>query len=497
MAIEVKIPQISEGVESAQVIEILVSEGDSVKEGQSLIAVETDKASVEVPSSDSGKVKEIKVKEGDEVKVGDVILILEEEGEEDGGEDEKEKDKKKEDKKAKEDEEDKDEDEEQEDKKKEDVEAEDKNKEEDKEKEENKKKEEGDEEDEIKEDKEGKSKKKEEKEDKEKTKDKQDKESEEEGYKKEKSEKEKEGDEKEGDSDQVAASPKIRRLAREIGVSLKEVSGSGPGGRITEEDVKSQSKEKKEKPSKEATQQTSLPDFSKWGAVEKEPLSNIRKTTAKATANSWQTIPHVFQFDEADISGIEEYMEKNQEKAEKAGGKLTITAILVKVMANALQQFPRFNASVDMENEEVILKKYYSIGIAVDTEKGLLVPVIRDVEKKTIIEIAVEITELSEKTRNGELSPEEMQGGNISISNLGGIGGTNFTPIVYPPQVAILGVSRAKQQPVYREGGFEPRQILPMSLSYDHRLIDGADGAKFLRWICQALEDPYKALLGA
>ena len=167
-------------------------------------------------------------------------------------------------------------------------------------------------------------------------------------------------------------------------------------------------------------------------------------------------------------------------------------------MANALLQFPQFNASIDMENEKVILKKYYHIGVAVDTEKGLLVPVIRDVNKKTIIELAVEIGALSEKARQGKLSPEDMEGGNITISNLGGIGGTQFTPIVYSPQVAILGVSRAKTQAVYTaDGNFEPRQILPLSLSYDHRMIDGADGARFLRWICLALEDPFKALLGA
>jgi len=293
----------------------------------------------------------------------------------------------------------------------------------------------------------------------------------------------------------IPASPSVRRLAREIGVNITEIKGSGPGGRITEADVKSQSKNKDGGSTQE--EQGSLPDFSKWGLVEREKLTGIRKATAKHTTESWQQIPHVFQFDEADISGIEEYMLKNKEKVEKVGGKLTITAILVKIMASALQQFPHFNASIDLENEEVILKKYYHIGIAVDTEKGLLVPVIRDVDHKTIDQLAVEITELAQKARDQKLSPEEMQGGNISISNLGGIGGTGFTPIISHPQVAILGVSRTKTQPVFVDGHFVPKQILPLSLSYDHRLIDGADGAKFLKWICQALEDPYKALLGA
>ena len=495
MAIEVKIPQISEGVESAEVIEILVSEGDSIEKDQSIIAVETDKASVEVPSSDAGKVKEIKVKEGDEVKVGDVILILEEE---DGNDEEEEDDKdekgeeaegkdqeddqkkdKKDDDDQREDDEDDDEAEDADDEEDEDDEDEDDQKEE---------KEKSD--DEVKEEKEGKKKSKGKK-----SSDDDDKED----GKEEKDEDKPQGKkEKKSDQDDLAdipASPSVRRLAREIGVNIANIEGSGSGGRITEEDVKSQSKNKDSGSTQE--EQESLPDFSKWGLVEREKLSGIRKATAKHTTYSWQQIPHVFQFDEADISGIEEYMLKNKEKVEKAGGKLTITAILVKIMASALQQFPQFNASIDLENEEVILKKYFHIGIAVDTEKGLLVPVIRDVDHKTIDQLAVEITELAQKARDQKLSPEDMQGGNISISNLGGIGGTGFTPIISHPQVAILGVSRTKTQPVFVDGNFVPKQILPLSLSYDHRLIDGADGAKFLKWICQALEDPYKALLGA
>lgn len=449
MTKEITIPQISEGVESAQVTEILVSEGDNIKEEQSIIAVETDKASVEVPSSDSGKVKEIKVKEGDEVKVGDVILVIEEE-EEEGEKEEKDKKKKDSDDlegKKKKDEEKEDQAEKKKEKEKEGIEA----KEKEKGKEEDKEKDKGDE-----------------------------------------------------DLDAIPASPAVRRLAREMGVNIKDVEGSGPEGRITEEDIKAKADKKEDETDKEDKKakgkrpaQPSLPDFSKWGQVERQSLSNIRMTTAKNTTASWQTIPHVFQFDEADISGIEEYMEKNSKKAEEAGGKLTITAILTKIAASALQQFPKFNASIDMENQEVILKKYVHIGIAVDTEKGLLVPVIRDVDKKSIIELAVEITKMAEKARAQKLSPEDMQGGNLAISNLGGIGGTNFTPIVYHPQVAILGVSKVKTQPVYIDGNFEPRQILPLSLSYDHRLIDGAEGARFINWITQALEDPYKALLGA
>ena len=474
MAKEVKVPKISEGVESATVAEVMVSEGDTIEKEQSIIALETDKASVEVPSSDGGKVKEIKVKEGDELKVGDVILTLEEE---DGQEEKTE-----ETEKEKETEEDK-EGEKKKEKEKEDKEGEKEKKEEGKEK-----KEKAEKEDEGKEEKE--EDKEEEKAEKEEDKEKK----EEQAKKEEKAGEEKE--EKEEAGEEVPASPAVRRLARELDVDLKALDGSGPEGRITEEDVKSQSKKKKGK-EEGALSQPPLPDFSQWGQVEKEALSTIRKTTAKNTVASWQSIPHVTQFDEADVSGIEEYRKKNAEKVQEAGGKLTVTAILTKIVANALQQFPKFNASIDAEKEEVILKKYIHIGIAVDTEKGLLVPVIRDVNKKSISQIAVEITELSERARNQQLSPEDMKGGNFSISNLGGIGGTNFTPIVYHPQVAILGVARAKTQPVFIDGSFQPRQILPLSLSYDHRLIDGAEGAKFLRWIGQALEDPYKALLGA
>lgn len=489
MAIEVKIPQISEGVDSAEVVEILVSKGDSIKEEQSIIAIETDKASVEVPSSHSGTVKEIKVKEGDEVKVGDVVLILEEDENGEGSDEEKvesseEKKEEKEDaeSKGKSKEKPSVKEEKEEPKKKEKSKTDDKEEETSAEKEEDKELEES-------KDKKSEGKAQEDETDGQK----------EESDEDEKPEKTKDQPVKKESEDvvgEVAASPGTRRLAREIGVDINQVEGSGPGGRIKEEDVKAQSGKKGDEG--KSPQQIELPDFSKYGAVERESLSKIRKATAKNTLTSWQTVPHVFQFDEADISATEEYRKNNKGQVEESGGKLTITAILVKVMANALLQFPQFNASIDMENEEVILKKYYHIGVAVDTEKGLLVPVVRDVNKKTIMELAVEIGELSEKAREGKLSPEDMEGGNITISNLGGIGGTQFTPIVYSPQVAILGVSRAKTQAVYTEdGNFEPRQILPLSLSYDHRMIDGADGARFLRWICLALEDPFKALLGA
>src|SRR5699024_819921 len=207
-----------------------------------------------------------------------------------------------------------------------------------------------------------------------------------------------------------------------------------------------------------------LPDFSKWGTVERQPLSEIRKATAEQTQSSWQAVPHVTQFDEADVSGIEAYIEQHQDEVEKQGGKLTITAVLTKVIANALHQFPKFNASIDMKAGEVILKKYIHIGIAVDTDEGLLVPVVRDVDEKSIIELATQITRLVEKAREKELSSEEMKGGTMIISNLGGIGGTQFTPVIYHPQVAILGVSEMMTKPVYHKESesFQPVLTLPL-----------------------------------
>ncbi|MFO7617027.1 MAG: 2-oxo acid dehydrogenase subunit E2 [Bacteroidales bacterium] len=289
----------------------------------------------------------------------------------------------------------------------------------------------------------------------------------------------------------VPASPTVRRFARELGVDITKVKGSGPGGRISDADVKAHVKQlvKGSLPSSPA-EYAEVPDFSQWGPVELEPMSRIRQITAESTVRSWQTIPQVVQFDKADITEVEKFRLMNRAAVEKAGGKLTMTAILLKVTAMALRQFPKFNASVDMKNRQVVYKDYVHIGIAVDTEQGLLVPIVRDVDKKSITALSIEMNELAERARNRKLTSEEMQGGNFTISNLGGIGGTAFTPIVYPHQVAILGVSRSAMEQVYRDGEFVARNMLPLSLSYDHRLIDGADGARFLGWISKALEQP-------
>jgi pyruvate dehydrogenase E2 component (dihydrolipoamide acetyltransferase) len=282
------------------------------------------------------------------------------------------------------------------------------------------------------------------------------------------------------------------------------VHGSGPDGRISQEDVKEHARRilssvgtTLTRGSGEPATSVPLPDFQKWGPIERQPMSNIRRKTAEHLSHAWTTIPHVTQFAKADITPMEELRAKFRKQVEEAGGNLTVTAVLVKVLAAAVKPFPQFNASLDAGNNAIIYKKYVNVGVAVDTEYGLLVPVIRNADQKNITQIAVEMHQLSEKARAKKLSLDEMSGGGISISNLGGIGGTYFTPIVNWPEVAILGVSRGIVEPVWRAEKFEPRQLLPLSLSYDHRVIDGADAMRFLRWVVEAIEQPFLlSLLG-
>ncbi|UCE66224.1 MAG: 2-oxo acid dehydrogenase subunit E2 [Candidatus Zixiibacteriota bacterium] len=295
--------------------------------------------------------------------------------------------------------------------------------------------------------------------------------------------------------EQIApASPSVRRLARELGVDLQNVTGTGSGDRITDEDVKAYAKGiiiSKQTAGAALITQQKMPDFSAYGEVEIKPFSKVRRITAETLSYAWNTVPHVTQFDKADITELEEFRQKHKGKIEEAGGKLTLTAFLIKVAATALKVHPQFNASVDMARGEIIYKKYYHIGVAVDTDRGLLVPVIRDVDKKSVARLAVELTEISKKARDKKIMPDELQGGNFTVSNLGGIAGANFTPIVYWPQVAILGVGRSTLEPVYIDGRFKPRLMMPLGLSYDHRIIDGADGARFIKWVVDALEDPF------
>ncbi|GJQ63387.1 MAG: acetyltransferase component of pyruvate dehydrogenase complex [Melioribacteraceae bacterium] len=436
--VEFRLPELGENIESADITRILVSVGDEIKLDQGVVEIETDKASVEVPSEVEGTVKEVKVKEGESAKVGDVLIVVDGSGSAPAPKTEEEKPAP----------------------------------------------------------------------------------AKEEAPKKPETPKTSPSPRSENQrageppvdparpniphrSDMpkkiAPAAPSVRRFAREIGIDINEVSGSGPGGRININDVKRYAKNLNESIRKGGVsagtpigiKKEQLPDFTKWGDIDVQPMSNVRKKTAEHLSYAWATIPHVTQFDKADITELEKMRKAFGKKAEAAGGKLTVTAILLKVIAGALKKFPQFNSSIDMDKKEVIYKKYINIGLAVDTDRGLLVPVIKEVDKKNIIELAVELSEISAKARDKKLTIDDMQGGNFSISNLGGIGGTSFTPIVNAPEVAILGVSRGGFEPVWIDGEFQPRLMLPLSLSYDHRIIDGADAARFIRWVSEALENPF------
>ena len=433
MAVEFKLPDLGENIESGDIINVLVAVGDTLAEDQPVIELETDKAVIEVPSPVSGVVRQVHVEPGDQASVGQLILTVEAEVQDAAPAQEVE-----------------------------DATA------------------------------------------------------------------PTEtappaavpaatqsatappaspaGPERtypaptSGPRNLVPAAPSVRRLAREIGVDISQVTGSGPGGRISEDDVKGHARRLNEQRQSAAApgvdlSAVPLPDFSRWGEVERQPMSRVRQITAQRLQTAWATIPMVTQFDKADITELEKWRKEYGPKAEAAGGKLTPTAILIKVLAAALKVFPQFNASIDMTSQEIVRKHYYNIGIAVDTPHGLLVPVVRDVDRKNIVELAVELTQIAGKTRERKIALEEMQGGCMTISNVGVMGGTGFTPIINPPEVAILGVARSSYEPVYVDGEFVPRLMMPLALTYDHRLIDGADGARFLRWVAQALENPFLLIL--
>ena len=289
----------------------------------------------------------------------------------------------------------------------------------------------------------------------------------------------------------VAAAPSVRRMARELGVDIRRIQGTGPAGRVSQDDVQAFVRGSLSAPQGGGAAAPQLPDLSKWGEVERKPMSNIRRKTAEHLSHAWNVIPHVTQHDRADITALDALRTQYSPQAEKAGGKLTVTAIALKIVAAGLRKFPQFNSSLDVARGEIAYRKSVHVGVAADTERGLLVPVIRDVDRKGIFELSAELAKLSEKARAGKLSLDEMQGGGFTITNLGGIGGVGFTPIVNWPEVAILGISRASHEPVYVNRQFEPRLMLPLSLSYDHRVIDGADAARFLRWVAEAFEQPF------
>ncbi len=300
----------------------------------------------------------------------------------------------------------------------------------------------------------------------------------------------------------VFASPSVRRFAREIGVDIRSVRGSGPGGRIDQGDIKRHSRETPiQTPSlgHTALSPGALPDFSEFGAVERVPMSRLRRTIKRNMAVSWHEVPHVTLFHTADVTELEQVRRDYRGRAEQAGGRLTITAILLKITAAALKAHPHVNSSLDAENNELVLKRYVHLGVAVDTPRGLVVPVIRDVDEKNIIQISVELTDISERARSGDLGLQDFRGSSFTVTNLGGMGTGHFTPIIHHPNTAILGLGRAERRPIWSDAldNWEPRSILPLSFTFDHRAMDGADGARFMTWIADVIRQPLVLALGS
>ena len=310
----------------------------------------------------------------------------------------------------------------------------------------------------------------------------------------------------------VPASPATRRLARELGVDLHLVAPTGPAGLVTAEDVRLSAQNGKTdrevpaaRPVADEVQplpisEPPLPDFTRWGPVERVPFRSIRRATGKQMTLAWSLIPHVNSQDEIDITSLEAFRQKHKAEIESAGGKLTLTVFALKAIATALKTYPRFNATLDMANAEILIKQYYNIGVAVNTDRGLIVPVVRDVDRKSIKELSVELNNLVQRTRDRKTTLEEMQGGTFTITNAGAMGGGFFAPIINYPEVAILGVGQARMQPVVRDkgkGDFQivPRLMMPVVLCIDHRVLDGADAIKFLRVIIESLEDPDELLM--
>jgi pyruvate dehydrogenase E2 component (dihydrolipoamide acetyltransferase) len=427
--VDFHLPDLGENITSADVVNVLVKVGDVIEADQAILEIETDKATIEVPTTIAGKVVEVLVKAGRKAKVGDVMIKIETV---DGA---------------------------------------------------------------VKESKPVEVKK-------EATKESPNAETKKEVVKTPTGERPSIQPAELDNQPPVLkgaapAAPSVRRIAREIGVDINKVPGTGPNSRISMDDVKSFSKKLHESYAKGGgtglnIKSESLPDFTKFGAINKVEMTNIRKKTADHLSYAWATIPHVTQFDKADITLLEKTRKELNKNSEV---KLTVTAILVKIIVESLKKFPQFNSSIDIEKKEIIYKSYFNIGVAVDTEFGLIVPIIKNVDKKSLTEISVDMNALAEKARKKKIGLDDLQGGCFTISNLGGIGGTYFTPIVNVPEVAILGVSRGANEPVWNGVGvFEPRLMLPLSLSYDHRIIDGADAIRFLRFVVEALEQPLRLL---
>lgn len=451
---EFRLPELGEDIEEADILKILVSEGDSVEVDQPLIEIETDKATVEVPAETAGTVKKIHVQEGETIKVGQAIMTIEAGAppkapakekapreEEQGQEAESEPIEEAEQAKA-------------------------------------------DDEPAAK--------------------------MEPEAAVPEKGPETKTEPVKReatvatdtplpGDRP-TFASPSVRKFAREIGVDLAAAEGSGPGGRITEADVKRFSREHPAAPNAPqalpgawaATEFRPLPDFSQWGPVRRESLSRLRRTVSRNMSRAWTEIPHVHLDHHADITAMEELRQRYKERAKAAGGNLTISVMMLKIVAAALRAHPIVNSSYDPEEQELILKDYVHIGVAVDTDRGLVVPKIENVDHKNIIELSVELNEIAERARKNELTLEELRGSSFTVTNLGSLGTGHFSPIINWPEVAVLGLGRAERRAVWDEQRreFTPRLIMPLSLGHDHRVLDGADGARFMTWIVEAINNP-------
>jgi pyruvate dehydrogenase E2 component (dihydrolipoamide acetyltransferase) len=451
MAKEFKLPDLGEGIHEAEVFKVNVESGQQVQEDETLLEVETDKAAVEIPSPYTDVVTSVDVDSGDVVHVGDVLMTFGGTGENVPGEAPEEAKAIEEEARARE------------------PEAE----------------------------------------------------------REEAAEPAEPPERREGRP--VPAAPSTRRLARELGVNLRDVPASGPGGRVLKSDVRAyveeaevpeEKEEREAAPAEErpalmgvSTREAapSLPDFEKTGPIERVPLRSVRRATARQMALSWSQVPHVNAMDHADITELETLRRRYKDAVEEKGGHLTLTVFVVKALTNALKQYPRFNASLDVESEEIVLKKYYNIGVAVDTDRGLVVPVLRNTDQKSIVEIAVELDELVQRTREGEARLEDMQGGTMTVTNIGPLGGVSFAPIINYPEVAILGLAQARIQPVAEREplrpdetyesvtdgyDFVPRLMLPVILAFDHRVNDGAEAQRFMNVVIEQLEHPEKLLLG-
>ena len=471
--IEIKVPDIGD-FDQVPVIEVLVSAGDTVAKDDSLLTLESDKATMEVPAEVGGTISQLKVKVGDEVSEGDVIATLEVDGDDAAETDGKSAAAEADDDTAT----------------STDAQPDAKSEHEP----------DADQPDEAESD--------EAEPDNDASEDKQPDDNQAANGKAGNNKQHEQADSAQATSAAASAddqppphaSPGVRKLARKLEIDIAQVSGSGRKGRITEDDLHQHVRGRMSGGGSATS--VDMPtrkqiDFSKFGDIETQPLSRIQRKSGVHLYRNWITIPHVTQHDEADITELEAFRQQHNAQAKERGSKLSLVAFLIQASVKALQQFPQFNASLSHDGSELILKHYHHIGVAVDTEHGLVVPVIRDAERKGLLELATELGELSGLARDGKLKPEQMQGGCFSISSLGGIGGTAFTPIVNGPEVAILGVSRASRKPIWDDAAasFVPRLMLPLSLSYDHRVIDGADAARFTRYLAAGLSDLRRLLL--